>query len=108
MKTCKTCDLLLPVVRQKRHTLYTCPFYEVILLPTQEACRFHKKKPKKEKPMEPYIDLGWMNLWTGNGPTEYQQCREQGHKLEMKRLPSCVKEYTCHECGIYWRVDSGD
>lgn len=108
MKTCKTCNYILPIIRQKRRTLYTCPFHEIILTSTQEACRFHMKKQKKERVMEPYIDLGWLNLWTGSGPLEYQQCREQGHQLEMRRLPSCVKEYTCHTCKLTWRVDSGD
>ena len=77
-----------------------------------------------------YQFLGWVNDWipvhydkSGNETTdpekqvfsgykeqpEYNQCRNLNHELTKisKRRTGVERVYVCHECKIYWKVDSG-
>lgn len=54
-----------------------------------------------------YKFLGYDNDWYMNPPLEIIKCREAKHTPEHSEV-DCVHTYTCNECRITWKMDSGD
>lgn len=48
--------------------------------------------------------LGYANGWKEK-PEEVVKC---DHKLDVKYIDRCVREYSCPVCGYCYKVDSGD
>lgn len=60
-----------------------------------------------------YQDLGYANFWGVEWPAMYKLYIElvQSGKISPAKeeiIGRCLREYTCKELGIKWKVDSGD
>ena len=53
-------------------------------------------------------DLGYMNSWGNNIPSEFKEALEKGYEIKEKRIDSCLHEYTCEQGGFKYRIDSSD
>lgn len=53
-----------------------------------------------------YKSLGWQNAWVET-PKEVKECKHKREVVDENRSLTITK-CTCHECKIYWYVDSSD
>lgn len=59
--------------------------------------------------IEGYKYLGFMNGWVMGRPKEFEDCIEAKHHDKWEETKDrSVKTTICHECKIYFQVDSSD